>query len=77
MAEDASGAGLLSEKKYVAGWVTRHAVESSNALRVTQPATYCGLGNPQFSVFCIFNILCFVSEVWQELEEVERDRQPL
>jgi len=40
MAEDDGGVGLSSEKKYVAGWVTRNAFVSSNALRVTQPAIY-------------------------------------
>ena len=40
MAKDAGGAGLSSEKKYVAGWVTRNVFEFTNALRVTQPTTY-------------------------------------
>ena len=39
MAHDGGGVGSSLEKEYVAGCVTRNAFVSSNALRVTQPAT--------------------------------------
>ena len=81
MADDGSGVGSSSEKEYVAGCETRNAFVSSNALRVTQPATYFQNKNMFVSLVEYFvhfqYFLCFFLEVWQELEEVERDRQPL
>ena len=59
MADDDSGVGSSSEKEYVAGCVTRNAFVSSNALPVTQPATYFNFENmfvSQLSILCIFNI---------------------
>jgi len=40
MAEDAGGGHFSPVIVYVAGWLTRNAFKNSNALRVTQPATY-------------------------------------
>ena len=45
MADDGGGVGSSSEKEYVAGSVTRNTFVSSNALRVTQPATYFNFEN--------------------------------
>ena len=81
MADDGNGVGSSSEKEYIAGCVTRNSFVSSNALRVTQPATYFYFENMFVSpveYFVHFQyFLCFVSEVWQELEKVKRDPQPL
>jgi len=78
MADDGSGGHFSPLKVVVAGSVTRNAIENSNALLVTEPATcFFFLKNVVFFGYFGFSIFFPCFRVMARTRGVEKDRQPL